>query len=46
MGRWDLARREFMYASDLANFVSYAIEHFDTMPQNLNVGLGMILYNQ
>ena len=35
-----LARREFMYAGDLADFVSYAIEHFDTMPQNLNVGLG------
>jgi GDP-L-fucose synthase len=29
-----------MYAGDLADFVSYAIEHFDTMPQNLNVGLG------
>jgi len=34
------ARREFMYAEDLADFVFYAIEHFDEMPQNLNVGLG------
>lgn len=34
------ARREFMYAGDLADFVAYAIEHFDQMPQNINVGLG------
>lgn len=34
------ARREFMYAEDLADFVAYAIEHFDKMPQNINVGLG------
>jgi len=35
-----LARREFMYASDFADFVDYAIDHFETMPQNINVGLG------
>lgn len=35
-----LARREFMYASDLADFVFYAISNFEEMPQNLNVGLG------
>ena len=35
-----LSRREFMYASDLADFVYYALAHFDKMPQNLNVGLG------
>ena len=35
-----LARREFMYAGDLADFVFYAIEKFDQMPQNINVGLG------
>ena len=35
-----LSRREFMYAGDLADFVYYALEHFDKMPQNLNVGLG------
>lgn len=34
------ARREFMYAGDLADFISYAIENFDKMPQNINVGLG------
>ena len=34
------ARREFMYAEDLAEFVFYAINHLKVMPQNLNVGLG------
>ena len=34
------ARREFMYAEDLANFVLYAINNFDKMPQNINVGVG------
>lgn len=34
------ARREFMYAEDLAYFTYYAIENFDKMPQNINVGLG------
>ncbi len=34
------ARREFMYAEDLADFVYYGIENFDQMPQNINVGLG------
>ena len=29
-----------MYAGDLADFVYYALDHFDEMPQNLNVGLG------
>ena len=35
-----LSRREFMYADDLADFVFYAIENFETMPQNINAGLG------
>jgi GDP-L-fucose synthase len=35
-----LARREFMYAADFADFVYYAINHFEIMPQNVNVGLG------
>lgn len=35
-----LARREFMYTGDLADFVFYALNHFETMPQNINVGLG------
>ncbi|MDI1254744.1 MAG: GDP-L-fucose synthase [Flavobacterium sp.] len=34
------ARREFMYAGDLADFIFYAIANFDKMPQNINVGLG------
>ena len=35
-----LARREFMYAADFADFVYYSIDHFEVMPQNINVGLG------
>lgn len=35
-----LARREFMYASDFADFVYYAIDNFQSMPQDINVGLG------
>jgi len=35
-----LARREFMYVADFADFVYYAIDHFESMPQNINVGLG------
>lgn len=34
------ARREFMYAQELANFTYYSIENFESMPQNINVGLG------
>jgi GDP-L-fucose synthase len=35
-----LARREFMYAIDLADFIFYAVENFNRMPQNINIGLG------
>lgn len=35
-----LARREFMYTADFADFVYYAIDHFEKMPQCINVGLG------
>lgn len=35
-----LARREFMYTEDLSDFIFYAINNFDKMPQNINVGLG------
>ena len=35
-----LARREFMYASDFADFIYHAIENFFEMPQNINVGMG------
>ncbi len=34
------AKREFMYAEDLADFILYALENFEKMPQNINVGLG------
>ena len=34
------ARREFMYAGDLADAVLSAITNFDTLPAYMNVGLG------
>lgn len=34
------ARREFMYAGDLADFIFYSLDKLDKLPQNLNVGLG------
>jgi GDP-L-fucose synthase len=34
------ARREFMYAQNLADFTYFALENFESMPQNINVGLG------
>ena len=34
------ARREFMYVGDLADFVFYALNRFESLPQNLNVGVG------
>jgi len=34
------ARREFMYAGDLADAIIYSINHFDTMPSLMNAGLG------
>ena len=34
------ARREFMFAEDLADFIFYAIDNFSDLPQNTNVGLG------
>ncbi len=33
-------RREFMYASDFAGFIWYAIDKFNEMPFLMNVGLG------
>lgn len=35
-----LARREFMYSGDLADFLIHAISNFEKMPQNINVGIG------
>ncbi|TVZ38656.1 GDP-L-fucose synthase [Alteromonadaceae bacterium 2753L.S.0a.02] len=34
------ARREFMYAGDLADFLFYAIDRFELLPPYINVGLG------
>jgi GDP-L-fucose synthase len=34
------ARREFMYAGDLADALLRAISHFDALPPMMNVGLG------
>ncbi len=34
------ARREFMYAGDLADCLIEAIKRFDTLPATMNVGLG------
>ncbi|WP_269900178.1 GDP-L-fucose synthase family protein [Paenalcaligenes faecalis] len=34
------ARREFLYAGDLADAVIYALENFESMPSLLNIGLG------
>lgn len=35
------AKREFMYAEDLADFIFHAIENFDLLPQNMNIGTGV-----
>ena len=34
------ARREFMYAGDLADFIAYALNNNEKMPDILNVGIG------
>ncbi|HXH73863.1 MAG TPA: GDP-L-fucose synthase [Bacteriovoracaceae bacterium] len=34
------ARREFMYAADLADFIFFALDNWDKVPETLNVGLG------
>ncbi len=34
------ARREFMYAGDMADCLVHAIRNFDSLPQSMNVGLG------
>lgn len=36
-----LSKREFMYIDDLCDFVNYAINNYENMPQNLNVGTGV-----
>jgi GDP-L-fucose synthase len=35
-----LAKREFMYVEDLADFIYYSINNFNRLPQNINIGLG------
>jgi len=35
-----LARREFMFASDLADFILYTLGNYSDVPQNINVGIG------
>ena len=35
-----LARREFMYAGDLANFIWFAVNNINSIPELINVGLG------
>lgn len=34
------ARREFMYGGDLADAIIHAVEHFESLPAYMNVGLG------
>jgi GDP-L-fucose synthase len=34
------ARREFMYAGDLANFIWYAVQNIDSIPELVNLGMG------
>jgi GDP-L-fucose synthase len=36
-----LARREFMYAGDLADAIYRAVADFDVLPQYMNIGLGV-----
>lgn len=35
------ARREFMYAKDLSEFLLFAVNKLDDLPQSMNVGLGV-----
>lgn len=35
-----LARREFMFAEDLADFILFSLERFNKLPNAMNVGLG------
>lgn len=36
-----LARREFMYAGDLADAMVAAVQRFDLLPQSMNIGVGV-----
>lgn len=35
------ARREFMYAADLADFIYFSLENWNAVPEMINVGLGL-----
>lgn len=35
-----LAKREFMYAGDLADFIWFAVKNFKELPKVMNIGLG------
>ena len=35
------ARREFMYASDLADFICVCLKDYESIPEEINVGLGV-----
>lgn len=35
------ARREFMFAGDLADCIAHSIENFDSLPHLMNVGIGV-----
>ncbi|ENM5934581.1 GDP-L-fucose synthase [Vibrio mimicus] len=35
-----LARREFMFAEDLADFILFSLDRFEEVPSSVNVGLG------
>lgn len=35
------ARREFMYAADLADYVFFALSNWEKIPETINVGLGV-----
>jgi GDP-L-fucose synthase len=37
------ARREFMYAADLADFVCFSLENYRKIPEEINVGMGFDL---
>jgi len=34
------ARREFLFVEDLVDFIFFVLEHFDDVPDTINVGLG------
>ena len=35
------AKREFLFAPDLADFICFSLENFETLPEVMNVGSGM-----